>query len=54
MCIRDSPNTGQPMPAGMDLGQPVMEPDVNLRSADVKADAIEQEADIVKPRGGEI
>ena len=48
------PNTGQPMPAGMDLGQPVMEPDVNLRSADVNADAIEQEADIVKPRGGEI
>jgi len=48
------PNTGQPMPAGMDLGQPVMEPDVNLRGADVNADAIEQEADIVKPRGGEI
>ena len=48
------PNTGQPMPAGMDLGQKVMEPDVNLRSADVNADAIEQEADIVKPRGGEI
>ena len=48
------PNTGQPMPAGMDLGQPVMEPDVNLRSADVNADAIEQEADIVNPRGGEI
>ena len=48
------PNTGQPMPAGMDLGQPVMEPDVNLRGADVNADAMEQEADIVKPRGGEI
>ena len=48
------PQTGQPMPAGMDLGQPVMEPDVNLRGADVNADAIEQEADIVKPRGGEI
>ena len=42
------------MPAGMDLGQPVMEPDVNLRGADVNADAMEQEADIVKPRGGEI
>ena len=48
------PTTGQPMPAGMDLGQPVMEPDVNLRGADVNADAMEQEADIVKPRGGEI
>ena len=48
------PATGQPMPAGMDLGQPVMEPDVNLRGADVNADAMEQEADIVKPRGGEI
>ena len=48
------PQTGQPMPAGMDLGQPVMEPDVNLRGADVNADAMEQEADIVKPRGGEI
>ena len=48
------PQTGQPLPANMDLGQPVMEPDVNLRSADVNADAIEQEADIVKPRGGEI
>ena len=48
------PTTGQPMPAGMDLCQPVMEPDVNLRGADVNADAMEQEADIVKPRGGEI
>ena len=48
------PQTGQPLPANMDLGQPVMEPDVNLRGTDVNADTMEQEADIVKPRGGEI
>ena len=45
------PETGQPM---MDLGQPVMEPDVNLRSMDVNTGAVDQAADIVKPKGGEI
>ena len=52
------PATGMPMDSGMagELGAPVggVEPDAGLRATDVNAKAMDQEAGIVKPRGGEI
>ena len=52
------PATGMPMDGGMagELGAPVggVEPDAGLRATDVNAKTIDQEAGIVKPRGGEI
>jgi hypothetical protein len=52
------PATGMPMDGGMagELGAPVggVEPDAGLRATDVNAKTMDQEADIVKPRGGEI
>jgi len=52
------PATGMPMDGGMagELGAPVggVEPDAGLRATDVNAKAMDQEAGIVKPRGGEI
>ena len=45
------PNTGMPMDpsaAGMDLGQPVMEPDINVKVTEPNAKAAEM------PKGGEI
>jgi len=52
------PATGMPMDGGMagELGAPVggVEPDAGLRATDVNAKTIDQEAGIVKPKGGEI
>ena len=52
------PATGMPMDGGMagELGAPVggVEPDAGLRATDVNAKTMDQEAGIVKPRGGEI
>jgi len=52
------PTTGMPMDGGMagELGAPVggVEPDAGLRATDVNAKTMDQEAGIVKPRGGEI
>ena len=47
------PATGQPI-AGGDLGAPVMEPEVNGASTEVNAATAELDANIVKPKGGEI
>ncbi len=52
------PATGMPMDGGMagELGAPVggVEPDAGLRATDVNAKTMDQEANIVKPKGGEI
>jgi len=47
------PATGQPI-AGGDLGAPVMEPEVNGASTEVNAATAELDANIAKPKGGEI
>ena len=50
------PATGMPMdpnaPPGMDLGQPVMEPDATSDASAVEADG--SAAEMPKPRGGKI
>jgi hypothetical protein len=48
------PNTGMPMDGGgeMDLGQPVMEPDLESQGNETVADG--SAADMPKPRGGKI
>ena len=47
------PATGQPI-AGGDLGAPVMEPEVNGAATEVNAATAELDANIAKPKGGEI
>jgi hypothetical protein len=37
-----------------DLGQPVMEPDVNVRDTEVNAATADLDASVTKPKGGEI
>jgi len=51
------PNTGLPLDqtAQMDLGKPVMEPEVNAQATEANASAVEMDANIVKPpKGGVI